>query len=122
MQKDSCNRVISLKAWPGPFAAVRARTKRHEVRKDDRDYRVGDVLVLQEWIPAHEDGCIFVSPEFGVVVCEKCGRDPNDPPRGEYTREMEAVRVTYKSEGGTWGLPAGLCVLSIEPVEIGAYA
>lgn len=38
-----------LKCWPEPFGLVAAGIKRHEVRHNDRDYAVGDVLRLREW-------------------------------------------------------------------------
>ena len=41
--------IHKLKIDPKWFAAVEARTKTCEVRKNDRDFRVGDILLLQEW-------------------------------------------------------------------------
>lgn len=43
--------VHTLKILPKHFAAVCAGTKRAELRKNDRDYRVGDVLILEEALP-----------------------------------------------------------------------
>ncbi|HHY66448.1 MAG TPA: DUF3850 domain-containing protein [Alicyclobacillus sp.] len=47
-----------LKIWPEHFAAVthpdKLRRKTVEIRKDDRGYRVGDVLILREWDPESE--------------------------------------------------------------------
>jgi hypothetical protein len=44
--------IHCLKTWPGYFGPVLDGSKTFEVRKQDRDFRVGDVLVLQEWEPA----------------------------------------------------------------------
>lgn len=81
-----------LKIWPSQFEAVVAGTKTFEWRKNDRDYAVGDTLVLREWDPA-----IFT------------------PAGGDWTgytgRELKVV-VTYKAEG-VFGIPEGYCVLSI---------
>lgn len=83
-----------IKCWPEPFQAIIDGTKRHEIRVDDRGYAVGDVLNLREY--------------------------STDGLSGFYTGRSHRVRVTYKTPGGTWGLPEGLCVLSIEP-EVGEY-
>lgn len=44
-------RSHSIKAWPEHFAPSIGGLKQFEVRKNDRDYQVGDRLKLQEWIP-----------------------------------------------------------------------
>lgn len=72
-----------LKCWPEPFQAQLDRIKPYEIRKADRDFRVGDWLWLKEW----------------------------DPGNGEYTgRELNRL-VTYITRPGQWGLPPDLCVL-----------
>lgn len=77
--------IHTIKTWPGPFRAIESGEKRHEIRKDDRGYQVGDTLMLHEW----------------------------DPRECEYTGATSTVTVTYKTEGGERGPPPGLCVLSI---------
>lgn len=74
-----------LKTWPGPFSDVSSGRKTYEVRKEDRNYEVGDVLVLREWQPV---GQFFTGRAVKMVVVHKTG-------------------------GGAWGLPAGLCVLGV---------
>lgn len=74
-----------LKTWPEPFQAVWDRRKLYEVRPDDRNFCVGDRLVLCEW----------------------------DPVTQQYTGRRILVDVTYKTSSGQWGIPAGLCVLGI---------
>jgi len=44
--------IHCLKTWPEHFELVLAGLKTFEVRRDDRGYRVGDLLCLQEWDPA----------------------------------------------------------------------
>lgn len=42
-----------VKSWPELFEATLSGAKRHEMRRaTDRDYRVGDLLILQEYDPA----------------------------------------------------------------------
>ena len=40
-----------LKIWPDYFYAVQAGTKTFELRKNDRAFKVGDILVLEEYRP-----------------------------------------------------------------------
>ena len=43
--------VHELKSWPEFFEPLLSGEKTAELRYNDRDYQVGDVLVLQEWEP-----------------------------------------------------------------------
>jgi hypothetical protein len=40
-----------LKSWPEYFQATKSGTKTFELRKGDRDFKVGDIVVLREWEP-----------------------------------------------------------------------
>jgi hypothetical protein len=40
-----------LKVWPEFFAPLERGDKLFELRRDDRDYKVGDWLKLREWAP-----------------------------------------------------------------------
>ena len=57
--------IHTLKTWPQPLEAVRAGKKTFEVRKNDRNYKVGDFLILMEWNP--EELC-FTGNEVDVIV------------------------------------------------------
>ena len=83
--------IHDLKCWPEPFAAICSEAKRHEFRRDDRGYEVGDLLLLREWDPATQTYC------------------------GDEAK----VRVTYLSRGPDWGIPDGFVVMSIALVSIG---
>ena len=77
-----------LKILPDHFRAVWDRSKKAELRKDDRGFEVGDILALREW-----DG-------------EK------------YTGSGIAVRVTHiLRDCQEYGLADGYCILSIRPLS-----
>ena len=44
-------KIHELKILPQYFKEVEENKKTFELRKDDRDYKVGDVLLLKEWNP-----------------------------------------------------------------------
>lgn len=44
-----------LKVWPDFFSAIDCGEKPFEVRKNDRDYRVGDTLRLREYAPGPDE-------------------------------------------------------------------
>jgi len=77
--------VHELKCWPKPFQAVVERNKRHEVRKFDREFREGDIVVLHEWNP---DTNSFTGRTFSGVI-------------------------GYITKPGTWSLPQDVGVFSI---------
>lgn len=84
-------RVHHLKTWPSYFAAVVDGRKRFELRTNDRDFRQGDVLVLQEF----------------------------DPIFGSLTGVETTVAVDYVS-GCRPFLPEGMVCMTISPLPSGA--
>lgn len=65
----------NLKILPPFFQAVWNDEKRCELRKDDRDYQVGDIILLMEWDGEKYTGsCLLVEithilrncPEYGL--------------------------------------------------------
>lgn len=44
-----------LKCWPGYFEALVDGRKSFELRKNDRDYQVGDTLRLREYAPGPDE-------------------------------------------------------------------
>jgi hypothetical protein len=79
-----------LKTWPNYFDAVVDGTKTFEVRINDRDYKVGDVLHLQEY---------------------NLGRD------APYTGRSIEVIVTYLLEHESWALQPRMVVMAIKLTE-----
>lgn len=74
-----------LKIRPEYFDAVRNRIKTFEVRKNDRNYQVGDWLKLREY----------------------------DPTKEEYTGSELMVFVSYILKGGSFGIPDDMVIMSI---------
>ncbi len=54
-----------LKTWPEYFTAVANCVKAFELRKDDRNYKKGDVLHLKEWDHIHN---CYTGRELKCVV------------------------------------------------------
>ena len=44
-----------LKCWPVFYADIVNGSKTFELRRDDRGFQVGDLLILQEWDPEDEE-------------------------------------------------------------------
>ncbi len=105
------DRVHELKCWPSFFAAILDGSKTFEVRKNDRDFAVGDVLKLREWDPGMPSSRFMLSGglEFG-----------------EYTKRDCMRRVTYVLRGGEFGIEAGVVVMGLaamgEPAKAEAEA
>jgi hypothetical protein len=81
-------KVHELKTWPEPYQAMIDGVKHHEVRRNDREFEVGDRLLLREW----------------------------DPETQTYSGREQGRTVTYMTRGGDWGIPWELCVMSLEPL------
>lgn len=81
-----------LKTWPEFFRALLLGTKTYEVRRNDRDFRVGDVLVLAEYDPANGE---FSGHEVRRVV----------------------TRVDGANLAALGALGPDFCVMSIVPAE-----
>lgn len=70
------------------FKAVLSGKKTFEIRKNDRNYQVGDII---HFVP--------VDDECGMII-------PHDP---------NAYKITYVFHGGEYGLEEGYCVFGITP-------
>jgi hypothetical protein len=81
-------KVHELKIWPEYYEPGRTREKTYEVRKDDRDYEVGDLLILKEW----------------------------NPETGDYTGRKYMSKVTHILRNKKKYVPEGYCILSTRPI------
>jgi len=79
-------KVHELKTWPMFFRWVANGDKPFEIRKNDRNFGYGDILVLREW-----------SPDLKTYTAATPLR----------------MLVTYVYEGP--GVEAGYCVMGIRP-------
>ena len=73
-----------LKTETEYYQAVESGEKMFEIRKNDRDYKVHDMVYLQEVV--------------------------NGAPTG---RELEQMEITYVLHGGKYGLADDYCVLQL---------
>lgn len=87
-----------LKTWPEFFEAILDNRKMFELRKNDRNFKVGDTLRLREYQPAAAG-------------------------EGTYTNRELDVRVTYILAAGDWPMAVqkGYVILGIAklPLQIG---
>lgn len=78
-----------LKIWPSQFQAVIDGRKSWEFRRNDRNFQVGDTLILREW-------------------------DPSNSYPLRHTGRTHTVVVTHIVHGGQFEIPGGFCIMSIE--------
>lgn len=79
-------KVHALKCWPEYYRAVITGAKTFELRKADRDYTVGDHIILLEW----------------------------DPMEQRHPGPRSTCQITYILHGGNFGLAEGWCILGIK--------
>ncbi len=82
--------IHALKTWPEYYKEVVSGNKTFEVRKNDRSFKVGDTLLLQEWNPAGY---------------------------GNYTGEEHFAQITYILHGGAFGIDKEYLVMGIKDKE-----
>jgi hypothetical protein len=85
-------KVHVLKSWPAFFEAQASGEKTFEVRRNDREFAVGDILILRKWDP---ESRAYVPGIGGPGVV---GR-----------------RVTYLTS--EWFLLEGFCAMSVVPLS-----
>lgn len=108
--------VHTLKTLPEPFAAVAAGAKRAEMRRDDRGFEAGDLLVLREFDPSRACDCFTPnSREAEQIADDFLGR--THVHRSEYSgRRVEAI-ITHVLKDRQFGIEKGFAMLSILPFK-----
>jgi hypothetical protein len=71
------------------FKFVWDRVKKFELRKNDRDFKTGDILILQEYDPINE----------------------------QYMSREIHLKVDYILHGGKFGLKDGYCIMQCHEVQ-----
>jgi hypothetical protein len=82
--------VHHLKTWPLSFDAIRRAVKSFDIRINDRAFKVGDILILEEYDPVSKTKT------------------------GKHCRRI----VTYILEGGEFGLPPTHVCMAIVPTPV----
>lgn len=108
MKKRELKRIISdlikervtihrIKIEPSYFSSVKEKIKTFELRKNDRDYKVGDILVLSEYVDIPDSINSISIDSF-------------------YTGSEVIARVKYIMDKPVYGLQSEYCIISIEVV------
>ena len=73
-----------LKIWPPFFEHVVSGRKTFDVRRDDRNFKLGDTVLLREWEPkerGHQDSPYYTGREhrmrISYILNPRPGRDPD---------------------------------------------
>lgn len=103
--------IHELKTWPEFFDAVKRGDKTFEVRRNDRGFQVGDTLRLVRWQPSQGHGYAG-----GGFETDDDGK-PWWHSHGGKRAEIDVV-VTYKMDGGRFGLDQPWCILGFKMVEV----
>jgi hypothetical protein len=95
-----------LKTWPEYYAAIQEGRKPFELRFNDRQFAVGDKLILEEFVPCeHCDATGRAIPAGGK--CAGC-----DGLKGKHTGRGVTRYVSYILPG-TFGLKDGWIIMGI---------
>ena len=93
-----------LKTWPQFYKEVEAGNKTFELRKNDRDYKVGDVLVLQEYNPDKKGFGL----SFGCIGAYLAKYTVG------YTGNEVEKTVTYVLKGPCFGLEENYVIMGLK--------
>ncbi len=78
-----------LKCWPQYFDAVWDNKKKFEIRINDRDFKVGDILILKKF----------------------------DPEKEEYLPQSIETTISYVLDGPSFGLAKGFAIISFDQIK-----
>lgn len=98
-----------LKSWPIPFFRVKTGIKRFEVRKNDRDFETGDIVLLREFVPTENAEAKF---RAHTGICRSVVLDYTGGVAGPF-------RIGYVERGEH--VPDGYCVFELVPLVDGEW-
>jgi len=85
--------IHKLKTHPLYFEKILEGVKNFEIRKNDRDYKICDELILKEYVPT----AFYLSGD-------------------RYTGRILHRRIDYILYGGQFGIEEGYCVMSLSSI------
>lgn len=94
-----------LKTCPQFYKEVKAGNKTFELRKNDRDYKVGDILVLQEYNPNNTCSAGLI---FGFIA--SLGQFTDNG----YTGNEIEKKVNYILKGSCFGLEENYVIMGLK--------
>jgi hypothetical protein len=104
-----------LKCWPGNFEATVRGDKHHEIRVNDRDFQVGDLVILREFTrlrSRHTGARRDPAQAHGRHRPDAGGRQDDGARGADRPRRPPAVTfVTKRGEGSFTGRPAHRALL-----------
>lgn len=90
--------VHELKTWSEGFNAIWYGSKRHEVRRNDRNFQAGDTVILREFQVGEPN-----------AADEEARED-------RYLGRAIVAKIGHVTQPGKFGLPDDLCVFTIEVI------
>jgi hypothetical protein len=100
----------NLKTWPEYFKLVKNDIKKYEFRKNDRNFEVGDLLVLEEFNPCIR--CFGSGRVWDGNAGDRTSCDCS-PEHGTYTGRNITRTITHILQDFP-GLEKGYVILSLE--------
>lgn len=90
LKKHVIMKVHKLKTWSKYYQLILCGIKDWELRKNDRDFKVGDLLILEEYLPEFKS----------------------------YTGNSLKKKIEHIFQENEFGLKKGYCILGLKDIKI----